>query len=194
MVLIGGNWSTERETCSVGVRWMYACGSMMDWFWQSVTEVLLEIHYIAWVVGEWIVVDNGVMVLTGGFWSVERETLCSVCGRWMNGSWNNGLMVLTGGNRNTEKEIHSVRCSWINGIGSMVECYWQVHRNTGRETCNVGGRLINVCGAMVEWFWRGNWSTGRETCSVCVRLMNGCGAMVDRSWQGKLKYWERNIM
>jgi len=55
MILTGENWSTGRETLySAGGRWMNGYGALVEWYWQGKTEVLGEKHYIVWVVGEWM--------------------------------------------------------------------------------------------------------------------------------------------
>ena len=49
------------------------------------TEVLGEKHYIAWVVGGWIGMEQWWNGTDRGNCSVGRETLYSVGGRWMDG-------------------------------------------------------------------------------------------------------------
>jgi len=59
MILPGENWSTGRKTLySVGGRWMYEYGGMVEWYWQGKTEVLGEKHYTAWVVDEWMSMEQ----------------------------------------------------------------------------------------------------------------------------------------
>ena len=54
-----GNWSAGRKTLySVGGRWMNVYGAMVEWYWQGKTEVLGEKHYTAWVVDEWMRVEQ----------------------------------------------------------------------------------------------------------------------------------------
>ena len=54
-----GNWSTGRETLySVGGRWMNGYGALVEWYWQGKIEVLVEKHYIVWVVGEWMGMEH----------------------------------------------------------------------------------------------------------------------------------------
>jgi len=33
-------------------------GAIVEWYWQGETEVLLAKYYIAWVVGEWMCVEQ----------------------------------------------------------------------------------------------------------------------------------------
>jgi len=59
MILTGENWSTGRKTLySVGGRWMNEYGAMEEWYWQEKTEVLGEKHYTAWVVDEWMSMEQ----------------------------------------------------------------------------------------------------------------------------------------
>ena len=59
MILTGENWSTGRKTLySVGGRWMNEYGAMVEWYWQGKTEVLGEEHYTAWVVDEWMSMEQ----------------------------------------------------------------------------------------------------------------------------------------
>ena len=37
---------------SMGSRWIYEYGAMVEWYWQGKTEVLGEKHYTVWVVDE----------------------------------------------------------------------------------------------------------------------------------------------
>ena len=56
-----GNRSTGRETlCSVWDRWMNVCGAVVDSFWHGEIDVLGEKHYVAWVVGDWMGVEQHV--------------------------------------------------------------------------------------------------------------------------------------
>ena len=53
------NWSTGRKTLySVGGRWMNEYGAMVEWYWEGKSEVLWEKHYTAWVVDEWMSVEE----------------------------------------------------------------------------------------------------------------------------------------
>jgi hypothetical protein len=53
------NWSTGRKTLySVSGRWMNEYGAMVEWYWQGKTEVLGEKHYTAWVVDEWMSMEQ----------------------------------------------------------------------------------------------------------------------------------------
>ena len=59
MILTGENWSTVRKTLySVGGRWMNEYGAVVEWYWQGKTEVLGEKHYTAWVVDEWMSMEQ----------------------------------------------------------------------------------------------------------------------------------------
>ena len=59
MILTGENSSTGGKTLySVGGRWMNEYGAMVEWYWQGKTEVLGEKHYIAWVVDEWMSMEQ----------------------------------------------------------------------------------------------------------------------------------------
>ena len=96
MILTEENWSTERKTLySVGGRWMNEYGAMVEWYWQGKTEVLGEKHYTAWVVDEWMSMEQ---------WWNDTDR-----GNWSAGS----------------KTLLSVGCRWINEYGAMVEWYWQ---------------------------------------------------------------------
>ena len=54
-----GNWSTGRKVLySVGGGWMNEYGAMVEWYWQGKTEVLGEKHYTAWVVDEWMSMEQ----------------------------------------------------------------------------------------------------------------------------------------
>ena len=59
MILTGENWSIGRKTLySMGGRWMNEYGAMVEWYWQGKTEELGEKHYIAWVVHEWMIMEQ----------------------------------------------------------------------------------------------------------------------------------------
>jgi len=59
MILTEENWSIGRKTLySVGGRWMNEYGAMVEWYWQRKTEVLGEKHCTAWVVDEWMSMDQ----------------------------------------------------------------------------------------------------------------------------------------
>jgi len=59
MILTGENWSTGRKTLySVGGRWMNEYGAVVEWYWQGKTEVPGEKHYTAWVVDEWMSMEQ----------------------------------------------------------------------------------------------------------------------------------------
>jgi len=67
MILTGGNGISGRKTLySVGGRWMKGYGSLVEWYWKWEREVLGGKLYIVWVVGEWMRVSNGGIVLTRG--------------------------------------------------------------------------------------------------------------------------------
>ena len=86
MILTGENWSTGRKTLySVGGRWMNEYGAMVELFLQGKTGVLGEKHYTAWVVDEWMSMEQWRNYFTEENWSIGRKTLYSVGGRWMNG-------------------------------------------------------------------------------------------------------------
>ena len=48
----------EKTLYSVGGRWMNEYGAMVEWHWQGKTEVLGEKHYTAWVVDEWMSMEQ----------------------------------------------------------------------------------------------------------------------------------------
>jgi hypothetical protein len=59
MILRGENWSTGRKTLySVGGRWKKEYGAMVEWYWEGKTEVLGEKHYTAWMVDEWMSMEQ----------------------------------------------------------------------------------------------------------------------------------------
>jgi len=59
MILTGENWSAGSKTLySVGGRWMNEYGAMVEWYWQGKTEVLGVKHYTAWVVDEWMSMEQ----------------------------------------------------------------------------------------------------------------------------------------
>jgi len=104
-----GYWNTGRETLySVGGRWMNGYGALVEWYWQGKTEVLGEKHYIAWVVGEWMGMEHWWNDTDRGNWSVGRETLYSVGGRWMNGYGVFGGMILTGENWSAGRKTYHI--------------------------------------------------------------------------------------
>ena len=111
----------------------YEYGAMVEWYWQGKTEVLGEKHYTAWVVDEWMSMEQWWNGTDRGNWSTGKKTLYSVGGRWMNGYgamvewywqgktevlgenhytawvadewiWSNGGMILTGQNRRTPRK------------------------------------------------------------------------------------------
>ena len=85
MILTGEAWSTGRKTLySVGGRWMNEYGAMVEWYWQGKTEVLGEKHYTAWVVDEWMCMEQWWNGTDRGNWSAGRKALYSVGGGWMN--------------------------------------------------------------------------------------------------------------
>ena len=43
---------------SVRSRWMNEYGAMVEWYWEGKTEVLGEKHYTAWVVDEWMSMEQ----------------------------------------------------------------------------------------------------------------------------------------
>ena len=59
MILTGENGSPGRKTLySMGGRWMNEYGAMEEWYWQEETEILGEKHYTAWVVDEWMIMEQ----------------------------------------------------------------------------------------------------------------------------------------
>ena len=59
MILTGEIWSAGRETLYiVGGRWMNEYGAMVEWYWQGKPKVLGEKHYTAWVVDEWMSMEQ----------------------------------------------------------------------------------------------------------------------------------------
>ena len=168
MILTGENWNTGRKIIySVGGRWMNEYGAMVEWYWQGKTEVLGEKHYTAWVVDEWMSMEQRWNDTDRGklkYW--EKNTI--EC-RWQVDEWvwNIGGMILTGEN-------------------------WSTWRKT---LYSVGGRWMDVYGAMVEWYWQGKTEVlgGKHYTAWVVdgwMRMEQWWNDIDR---GKLNYWERNI-
>jgi len=59
MILTGEYWSTGRKTLyNMGGRWINEYGAMVEWYWQGNTEVLGGKHYTAWVVDEWMSMEQ----------------------------------------------------------------------------------------------------------------------------------------
>jgi len=59
IILTGENWSIVRKILySVGGRWMNEYGAMVEWYWQEKTEILWEKYYTAWVVDEWMSMEQ----------------------------------------------------------------------------------------------------------------------------------------
>jgi len=59
MILTGEDWSTGKKSLySVGGRWMNEYGAMVEWYWQVKCEVLGENHWTAWVVYEWMFMEQ----------------------------------------------------------------------------------------------------------------------------------------
>ena len=96
MILTGEIWSTGRKTLySVGGRWLNEYRAMVEWYWQGKPEVLEEKHSTAWVVDEWM--------------SMEQ---------WWNDTDRGKLKYW-------EKNIIKVGGRWMDEYGAMVEWYWQ---------------------------------------------------------------------
>ena len=94
MILTGENWSTGRKTVYSSGRWMNEYGAMVEWYWQGKTEVLGEKHYTAWVVDEWMSMEQWWNDTDRGklkYW----EKNITQRGWWMNEwEWSNGGMIL----------------------------------------------------------------------------------------------------
>jgi len=59
MILTGESWKTGRKSLySVDGRWMDEYGAMVEWYWQGKTEVLGDKHYTAWMVDEWMSMEQ----------------------------------------------------------------------------------------------------------------------------------------
>ena len=96
MIPTGENWSIGRKTLySLGGRWVNEYGAMVEWYWQGNTKVGGEKYYVAWVVEEWM--------------SIEQ---------WWNDTDRGKLKYW-------EKTLYSVIGRWMNEYGAMVEWYWQ---------------------------------------------------------------------
>jgi len=137
-------------------------------------------------VKEWVWSIGG-MLLTGENWSIGRETLYIVGGRWMN---VNGALVewYWQGRTDVLEEKNYIASVVVEWMGK--EHWWngtgRGKLSTGRETYRMCVRWMNGYGALVEWDWRKNWITGRETLySVAGRWMNGYGASVEWYCQGR---------
>ena len=92
-----------------------------------------------------------------GNWSIGRETLYSVGGRWMNGY---GALVEWYWQGKTEVLGEKYYIAWVVGEWMDMEHWWNVltgeNWSAGRETLyRVGGRWMNGYRAMVEWYWQG---------------------------------------
>jgi len=119
---------------SVGGWWMNECGSMVEWYWQGKSEVLGEKHYTAWVVDEWMSMEQWWNDTDRGNWSAWRKKLYSVGGRRMN------------------------------EYGAMVERYWQGKSEVLGEKHYTAWVVDEWMSMEQWWndTDRGKWSTGRK--------------------------------
>ena len=141
--------------------------SMVEWYWQGKTEVLWEKHYTAWVVDEWMSMEQWWNDTDRGklkYWEKYIKQRGWYMSEWV---WSNGGMILTGEN-------------------------WSFERKT---LYSVGGRWMNEYGAMVEWYWQGKTELLGEKHTTW--FVDGWMIMEQRwndTDRGKLKYWEKNII
>ena len=158
MILTGEIRSTWRETLYiVGGRWMNECGEMVEWYWQGKTEVLEEKRYIAWVVGEWMGMEQWWNGTDRENRSTGREILYGVSVKWMNGY---GALVEWYWQGKTEVLGEKHYIVWVVGEWMGMEHWWngtdRVNWSAGRETLYiVGGSWMNGYGALMEWYWQG---------------------------------------
>ena len=90
------------------------------------TEVVGEKLYAAWVVDEWMSMEQWWDDTDRVNWSTGRKTLCSVGGRWMN------------------------EC------GAVVEWYWQGKLKYWEKNFVLGEKLYAAWVVeVVEWYWQG---------------------------------------
>ena len=121
MILTGENWSTGRKTLySVGGRWMNEYGAMVEWYWQRKTEVLGEKYYTAWVVDEWMSMEQWWNDTDRENWSTGRKTYSVGC-RWMD---ENGAMVEWYWQGKTEVLGEKHYTAWVVDEWMRVEQWW----------------------------------------------------------------------
>ena len=131
------NWSTGRKTLYiVGGSWMNEYGAMEEWYWQGKTEVLGEKHYTAWVVDEWMSMEQWWNDTDRGICSTGRKTLYCVGGRWMN---EYGAMVEWHWQGKTEVlgEKHYIAWvvdEWMSMQHLWIDMDWVIW-STWRKTC-----------------------------------------------------------
>jgi len=141
MILTGENWSTGRKSLySVGGRWMNEYGAMVEWYWQGNTEVLGEKHYKAWVVDEWMSMEQWWNDTDRGNWSAGRKTLYSVGGRWMN---EYGAMVEWYWQGKTEVLWEEHYIAWVVDEWMSMEQWWN---DTARGKLMYWEKNIIQCG------------------------------------------------
>ena len=141
MILTGENWSTGRKTLySVVCRWMNEYGAMVEWYWQGKTEVLGEKHYTAWVVDEWMSMEQWWNGTDRGNWSAGRKTLYSVGGRWMD---EYGAMVEWYWQGKTEVLGEKHYTAWVVDGWMSVEQWWN---GTDRGKLKCWEKNIIQCG------------------------------------------------
>jgi len=94
---------------------------MVEWYWQGETEVLVGKHYIVWVIGEWLCMEQWWNGTDRGKLMYWGETLYSLGGMWMNGygaieewSWQAETEVLG--------EKHYIVCVVVKWMG--MEQWW----------------------------------------------------------------------
>jgi len=100
------NWITGRKTLySVGGRWMNEFGAVVELYWQGKSEVLEDKHFTAWVVDEWMSMEQWWNDTDRGklnYWKINIIQRVLWMNEWV---WSNGGMILTGETWNTGSEI-----------------------------------------------------------------------------------------
>jgi len=121
------------------------------------TGVLVEKHYIASVVVEWMGMEHWRNDTDRGNWCTLRKTLYSVGASWMNEYGTLAEWYWQGKPEILGEKLHlaSVVDEWMS-----MEHWWNVtdrgNWSTGRKTLySVGGRWLNVYGTLAEWYWQG---------------------------------------
>jgi len=115
MILTGENWSAGRKTLySVGGRWMNEYGAVVERYWQRKTEVLGEKHYTAWVVDEWMSMEQWWKDTDRGklkFWEKDLSVSVLLCPPQISRdlSWNRTRFTALRGRRLT---AHVGNFSW----------------------------------------------------------------------------------
>ena len=127
MILTGENWSTGRKTLySLGGRWMNEYGAMVEWYWQGKTEVLGEKH-TAWVVDEWMSMEQWWNDTDRGKPNYSRKTCPSVISSTTNLKCTDGWNVRLSGDRPmSQLPVSSTASNLFGKIHKILNIYAQI--------------------------------------------------------------------